>query len=374
MPVSDADKVILNIIRSGDVEAMRATVQGDPAIKNRRVGGFTCLQVTATSDGLEPQRCEEMLRMLVAEGCDVNHYNELMRSTALSSALVQKNLTAAICLLELGADPNEGRLLFTSIGRDKPDSLSFVKLLVQHGVEINRSFEMAGTGLWMTALDFARVHGCEDVAAYLESLGAVSATDAKNVPELTTDEFLEAASTHFGSVFDFHLTEIVPSGADVKIHVATSIETDGCRTLFTSGLRHFGSCRVGQQLRRVPIELFIQLPVDWPMGNEALQQPEFMWPYVWMKNISGQFAAEQLTIEGPFAVWSAGGEGESIAAHLPHTAFLLLAEKDVERPDGDMYFMRMFPDRLRGKAGKYSAEWKADRGVDLDIDLTTRSV
>ena len=342
MADEDEIKTIVELIRSGNVEEMLIRIREDPSLTHRLVGGFTCLEKAASLATFHALRGEEMIRALADAGCDPNQKNQVMKTTPLVRAMNDDNLRAVLCLLEVGADPNIGRMMFSAIRNQDP--FPYIKTLVRHGVDLNQTFEMAGTGVMMNALDFAKLQGREDVVAYLRELQVEESSGSGDVPAVPSTPYLDRAAERFGDVSAFHLRDVVPTGVDVQIHVATAKNKKGYLTLFTSGLRDNSFCRVGEQQKTVPIELFFQLPRPWPVGEQALNDPKFNWPYVWTKKIALQLALERMTIEGPFAVWSAGEKGERIAAHLPHTAFLLMAEIEVDlNLDGTVYLMRLIP-------------------------------
>src|SRR3990172_4538105 len=165
---NEEDWAIRDLCADGHVEAVLAHIRDDPSLANRGVGGFTLLQTAASPDTFATGRGEEMIRALVAAGCDPNHPYDFTGRTPLLSALTHNNFPAVECLLELGADPNIGRTVFAAILTK--ESLPYVKALVRYGVDLNQTFEMSGTGVMLNAIDFAKLQGKEDVVAYLRDL------------------------------------------------------------------------------------------------------------------------------------------------------------------------------------------------------------
>ena len=83
----------------------------------------------------------EMIQMLLDMGLDVNTADAKTGTTALGNAIGDERIEAARYLLTHGADPNLDRTLIGAINvKSENLALEFVKLLVEHGADVNRVF------------------------------------------------------------------------------------------------------------------------------------------------------------------------------------------------------------------------------------------
>jgi ankyrin repeat protein len=122
----------------------------------------------------------DALKTLLAAGMDVNHCDK--PDTPLGRAVDRSQYEAASFLLSRGADPNLGRPIIGAINR-QPESvaLRLVKLLVEHGAEVNKLFELYGDkNKLFTALDWASSKPA--IAVYLKALGAKTAKELRAHP------------------------------------------------------------------------------------------------------------------------------------------------------------------------------------------------
>ncbi len=119
---------------------------------------------------------EELIRLLVAKGCTADSPPSAGR-TALDIAIGEGNLRLVETLLLLGADPasRDDRLLFSAARNIKGNGVAIAKLLVQHGIDVNRTFETWGEQ-HLSPLDWA-VASLPELAEYLRSVGAKSAVE-----------------------------------------------------------------------------------------------------------------------------------------------------------------------------------------------------
>lgn len=122
----------------------------------------------------------QMIKTMLQIGFDVNALSGKEQSTALTSAVDCDHFELAEFLLENGADSSLSRPLIAALNsrKDPKLQLSFVKLLIEDGVDVNRLYNIYGDPTnQMTALDFARV---PSVIEFLRSVGAKHSTEILN--------------------------------------------------------------------------------------------------------------------------------------------------------------------------------------------------
>lgn len=191
----------------------------------------------------------EMVERLLAFGCDVNETSNRGCTSAITVA-ISRHPELLPLLLSHGGDPNlpDAGAILTAINES---GLEAVKLLVEHGADVNQVFDLYGNkDELFTALEFAKSH--PDIVAYLRSKGA------KTVDELRAEGKLPLAGDHSGEAanpvlsfseqtvqwFDANigpvqpaaLTEIVPSDVPITIHVIPPSDDRPFVTLFTTGM------------------------------------------------------------------------------------------------------------------------------------------
>ncbi len=144
-----------------DEERAIALLRANPALHSEKYLGDPWIVVAATKGA------ELVCRELIALGADVNAEGD--GAYALERAMESDNLEIASMLLKNGADPNLGRGLLIAVGKD-PD-VSYTRLLISHGVEINRKFDIFGEQ-FKTAVDWASEK--PEVLALLRAAGGLS--------------------------------------------------------------------------------------------------------------------------------------------------------------------------------------------------------
>src|SRR5262249_44595973 len=153
-------------------------------------------------------------------------------------------------------------------------ALQFVKLLVEHGADVNRVFPWYDDwNVTFTPLSWAETNEKTMIAEYLRSKGAVVPSEEPasraNTPNLA-DEIVAYFAEHFGPVRPQALIEIVPNEPPVSIHVIPPGEERNHLMLFTTGMSEQPmTVPQGEEEYRFA-ELFIQLPGNWPLGKKKL--------------------------------------------------------------------------------------------------------
>ena len=116
----------------------------------------------------------ELVKLLLNRGFTPNPPLELGGNSPLTVAIAEQAWDIFRALLSKGADPNGDRTLITAINIEcEDDSLPYVKLLIEHGCELNRIFEVYGDkDNCFTALDWAKEK--PRIAAFIRSKGGSS--------------------------------------------------------------------------------------------------------------------------------------------------------------------------------------------------------
>jgi hypothetical protein len=176
----------------------------------------------------------ELAKWLLDQGLDIN-WCPKSENTALVQAIDACDDDATMIemveyLLSRGANPNLGRPLIAAINRkNKSLNLPLLKLLVKHGADVNRVHTVYGDSKnLISALDFASGE-CE---VYLRSVGAKSAVElaGKITPANSgtaispADEVVNFFAQDVGPVDAKSLTEIVPDGTPINIHVIKAVK------------------------------------------------------------------------------------------------------------------------------------------------------
>jgi hypothetical protein len=341
--LDDLEGVILSGLSDNDVAGVRRLLTKHPEYKDGIDEDDSWLTDAAGEGQIE------MVKMLLDLGADVNRATWKGSRTALSGAIHNGHLDMARLLLSRGADPNLGRPLIGGINVEPEElALEFVKLLVEHGADVNRVFPWFGDwDVTFTPLEWAETNEKKAIAAYLRSKGAVprepkpaTASGPKSLSEQIVAYFAE----HFGPVQAQALIEIVPEGPPIAIHVIPPAEDRKHLTLFTTGM--------SEQPMTVPEgsedfrfgELYIQLPAPWPLTKKALAKDEHAWPIHWLRWIAKYPHLEETWLGGPATIIANGDPPQPLAPRLPFTSLLLLVDRHLVSADGrTIHFYRLMP-------------------------------
>lgn len=278
----------------------------------------------------------EMIKVFLDLGLDINKVDHPAETSALVCAINKGHVRAVRYLLSRGADPNIGRPLISAINRDEPScALELVKLLVDHGADLNRFFPWFGDeSFGFTPLTFAEAHGKTEIAEYLRSKGAVlPPPQPKKVPANREQEIVVHFEKQFGPVRPAALREIVPSGLPVAIHVIPPTENHQQLTLFTTGM--------SEHAMDVPercddyryAELVIHLPADWPLTKKSLGDPKYNWPFRWLQETARYPRENQTWLGGPFTI-IASDPPQRLAPNTKLAAMMLAAKSEMHCADG----------------------------------------
>lgn len=191
-------------------------------------------------------------------------------------------------LLELGAELNfeaeDGLRCRTLDFAISKGDLEMVELLIEYGAAFNNIYR------GMTALDHARSRRQGAIADYLVSIGGKTAEEQGWVspPEVAPElsQVIEGyARRTYAPEEILTIHEIVQCEPSIKIHV---LKAGYQNVLLTEGMssKPVPIAEGDEELRHVELEL--SLPWNWPLGQEALQDPAASWPVQWLRRLAFQ--------------------------------------------------------------------------------------
>jgi hypothetical protein len=286
----------------------------------------------------------DMLEFLLNEGAQLNlPEHKQGYPSALMDALGYDALEAVSYLLGRGADPNSDRTLIRAIN-SKRHALEFVKLLVEHGANINERFDFGRAVV--TPLSWAIATGKADVSDYLRSLEAeLPVQESTSAREELSSEVVAYFEQHVGSVSPLTLIEIIPSGTPVTVHVIPAMDGRDCVTFFTTGMsEHPMTVPTESSAEEYRFaELYIQLPGDWPITG-SIEDPKYAWPLRWLRYLGAYPSMENTWLGGPVAVVTVGEPPLLVDPAHRFDSMLLLADRNFQRKDGQIVQLyRLFP-------------------------------
>lgn len=333
----------------------------------------------------------QFMELFLKEGMDVNMRESTKpHDTVISDAVMFKQLEMARFLLARGADPNVGRPIITAIGiKDEALALEFVKLLVEHGANVNELFDFYGDRDHpFTALDWASRKPA--IAAYLKSHGAKtsdellgkSASPKKEKPAggSLSERIVAYFEEHFGPVDQRSLVEIVPTEPPISVHVVPpSPERRGHVTLFTTGMSAMPMTVPPGEEEWQYAELFIQLPGDWKFKD--LGDPNFGWPIHRLRSLAKYPHQLGTWLGGPVTIISNDDPPQPLAPNVRFDSLLLLAEHRLAAEDGriiNIYRMSpLYPEEraLEARSGIAALMQAFDRhSIPFIVDLKRKNV
>jgi hypothetical protein len=134
---------------------------------------------------------------------------------------------------------------------------------------------------------------------------------------------------HFGPVRELALTEIVPA-LDVAIHVIPPNSMQDSIVLFTTGMSDEPqNVPEGREEYRYT-ELFLRLPADWPLSQEAFDNPDTFWPFKWLRQIAGYPRQNDTWLGGPYTIIATDDPPVPLASNTKLSCLLLLRERGEE--------------------------------------------
>lgn len=296
-----------------------------------------------------------IISAMLDAGFNINAVRLPEKSTALITAIGCDQVDVVDLLLRRGADVTIGRPLISALSfRKTPERrLRYVKLLVEHGVDVNQKYDLYGDpNKQFTALDwtkdpavieYLRSHGAKTLEELKAEQGqTVGSSAEKKVPLSAADEVIRYFGDNFGTVEPRSLIEIIPTGHPIAIH---AVRPEGNRrhlTLFTTGLSEKPMATPPGQEEYALAELFIQLPGDWPYGSDC--PPDNAWVVHWLRKIAQYPHANNTWLGGPVTVIDNEDPPLPLGPGVKFTSWLLLAEKSFKRTDGrEIQLYRLTP-------------------------------
>jgi hypothetical protein len=300
-----------------DISAVRQLLETNPALAADRELLHSCLRDAAGNDDVA------MVRVLVRFGADIHAPRAPdMPEGVIDDAAGRGALNVVRWLLAQGAKVNfhVGNQVrcFPLTAAVIDGHLDVVKLLVERGgADIN--------AVWIdqNALSTAMMLGREEIAAYLRSKGAVEPPRAAPAPfGPANTAILEHLRTHLGEPEPLVQQEIV--GSDPRI-VVCLVRMAPCNALVTMGMSDRPmKVPPGEEAFRFA-ELFMYLPLDWPVTQQALDNPQHAWPIEWIRRLAHYPHDNDTWFGGPVAVIANGEPPEPFAPDTRLSCLLLIA-------------------------------------------------
>jgi len=326
---------IYEAIISSDCERLAELLRIYPKLVNDHGNATASWLKTAADFGSVP-----VIELLISAGSDVEAGADRCEGTPLVSAVAGGHLSAAEHLIAKGANVGYPRLLIAAINAER-NTLELVKLLVQHGADMNKCYHFGGEdGPVFNAVSYAKTVGKNEVYDFLTSQGGSEpAIEYRPRPPSSLDEEVIAYfNEHIGPVYPLSLMEIIPSTPWVAVHLIKPGPGHDHLTLFTTGMSSeemvipelsepFLSHRFG--------EIYIQLPADWPSSQEALlRDPNCNWVVHWLQ-LLGKIPYQEQTWYAPPATIVANGDPPApLASGVKFTSFLLVDTQNFRTQDG----------------------------------------
>ncbi len=338
MKDNTVDRRLRSAVFAGNLAEVRSLLSQHPHLKGE--ASNRCLRIAARDGNVE------MMTLLVDLGADVNApESDRVPEGAIESAAGAGAIDAVRWLLEKGARVNvevKGVVRCISLtGAVIRGHFDIVKLLVeQGGADVNACW--AG----QNALSFAMMYGHKEIEAYLRKRGALEPKDlGVDSPLMEADPILDHVRKHLGNPEPLSLQEILPCSPSITIHV---VRMEDCLALVTRGMSDQPmTVPEGAEVFRFA-ELTIYLPLDWPLGKQALDDPQYFWPFEWLRRIALYPHQSGTWIGGPVAVFSNGEPPAALGPNTQMTCFLAILEpgdmRRLEHPDGrSILFYKLFP-------------------------------
>lgn len=138
-------------------------------------------------------------------------------------------------------------------------------------------------------------------------------------------DIIQHMERHYGPVQEHALVEIVPT-LDIAINVIPARPQQNPLILFTTGM--------SDRPQTVPpgadeyryTELFIRLPDDWPMSKRAMLDPNFFWPFQWLRQIAFYPHENDTWLGGPYPIIANDEPPQPLAPNTRLSCLLLIRE------------------------------------------------
>lgn len=284
-----------------------------------------------------------VLQVLIDSGVDPLELPKRGYQTPLGEAKRCRRLDCFKYLLELGVDPNanlDDHRITLMGGSDPPPvpmQLEMLKLLVEHGVDVNFQFALFGDkDKLFTALDFAT---SDEAKEYLRSVGAKTAAELSGQDpsklRLLDDKHLDEVRVYveglFGASEERSFRKIITASFGISVHVIKPKSPQGFLTLFTTGMSAKPMNVPPELAEHAYGELYMQLPGDWDFTNP---DPRYSWPIQLLLDLAVYPEENDAYFAVPVTTISNGDPAEPLGPNVKFTASALLADEGFERSDG----------------------------------------
>lgn len=377
-----AGKTSLALRRGEEVETLSAIIADHADMLACFLGSETLLHAAARGGNLSA------VQMLIESGLDVDLPDKYGKTTPLCEAISGGSAAVVRWLLEHGArieGIGEGACATPLVSAAMKGDLAIVQLVIDHGANVNAPYEL-GEGTSRTrfnALKWAVAKGHDEVAELLRRQGAVMPSEEPVVHETAAHdlhlEVLQHMRHHVGPVNRLALVEIVPSGLPpIAINVMPATADRNSLILFTTGMSEV-AMNVPEDVDASPYaELYIELPANWPLSNEALEDDCYSWPIHWLRNLARQ-PHETNSWLGSCLVVSNGDPPEPLAPDTLLSCIMLLQTDDLgtlQTTDGrTIRFYQLLPmfreerDLLYAEGVDALADLLGQHNIDTAVDI-----
>lgn len=284
-----------------------------------------------------------LLQVLVNCGVDPHEMPKRGGFSPIRKAIQLQRIDCLKYLLDLDVDPNRGledqRITLSAMGHSIPAplQLEMLKLLVEHGVDINCPFTFFGDKKSLfTVLDRA-TH--PEVKDYLRSVGAKTSAELAGqqppTPVSLGNKHLDDVRAHFEKMFgaaeERSFRKIVTAAPGIAVHVIKPKSSQGFLTLFTTGLSA-KPMKVPQELAEHAFaELYMQLPGDWDFQSS---DRSYSWPIQLLLDLAAYPSENDGYFGVPVTTIANGEPAVPLGPNVSFTATALLADEGFQRSDG----------------------------------------
>jgi ankyrin repeat protein len=183
MQINEPVRALHAAVANDDTEAVRRLLAAHAHLKDHS-SSYTISWLHAAASKGSMKSVKYFLNL----GFDVNKWDYPGRrgtemTTPLISAIDNSHIEVVKHLLSNGADANIGRSIISAINvDDEGAALELVKVLLDHGAEVNRVFPwFDDDNITFTPLSWAEAEDKAEIAHYLRSKGGLTAQEVKGL-------------------------------------------------------------------------------------------------------------------------------------------------------------------------------------------------
>lgn len=380
MSLSECNRWIIEVLKSGDLQAVRKLLREHAEALRTSEDRTELFHFAARSNNIEA------LEILTSEfNIDVNvrskHYGLPINSAACENAI-----EAARWLIAHGARINdtvrwsnglmEAQVCLALFTACAVGTVEMVRTLVEAGANVNGGALGGGTVLGAVLRD-----GKNDIAEYLRSVGALLPSEIPGF--ISRGLIIDYFEDIFGETQLLKLGGLLPSDPDVSLRY--SYARAGELMLFTDGMsqRAMATPPGIEQFRYA--ELVMHLYDGWSATEDDLcASPEQLWPFEWLLRLAHIPFDRGTWLGHPAGIIANGEPPEPLAPTTGMTCWVLVEGmrglKPLELLDRRVYFYHAMPIHTAERDFERREGWEAllelfeRRGVGLVIDPERESV